>query len=104
MPDQSSACMSASLACLAKENGLTQIDHVVLSQQAGRQGENVFVVQGALDDPAHRAAHMKTSVAAQTPVAKWLQRLEQADHSVVPGCESVRATKKAAKRPPFSPA
>jgi hypothetical protein len=80
-PDQSSACMSASLACLAQENGLTQIDHVVLSQQNGRQGENVFVVQGALGDPVHRIAHMKTSVATQTPVAESLLRLEQADHS-----------------------
>lgn len=81
-PDQSSACMSASLACLAQENGLTQIDHVVLDQQNGRQGENVLVVQGGLDDPAHRIAYMKTSVATQTPMAESLQRLEQVEHSV----------------------
>lgn len=82
-PDHSSACMSASLACLAQENGLTRIDHVVLSQQAGRHGENVFVVQGKVDDPAHLVAHMKTSTATQTPVAESLQRLDHGDLALI---------------------
>ncbi|WP_460759609.1 XVIPCD domain-containing protein [Lysobacter fragariae] len=82
-PDEASACMSASLACLASENGLTRIDHVVLSRQtdAVRQGENVFVVQGRLEDPAHLVAHMKTNTAMQTPVQESVQRLYQLDRT-----------------------
>lgn len=83
-PDAASACMSASLACLARENGLTRIDHVLLSQETGatQQGENVFVVQGRLDDPAHLVAHMKTNAAVQTPVHESLQRLGQLDQTI----------------------
>src|SRR3546814_1950703 len=46
-PDEHSDNMIASLARLARENGLVRIDHVVLSGQAERlrPGENVFVVQ-----------------------------------------------------------
>lgn len=82
--DSESECMSASLACLARENGLERIDHVVLSRQteAVRQGENVFVVQGRLDDPAHLRAQMKTDVALATPVSESLQRLDQLDRSM----------------------
>lgn len=44
--------VAANLAVLAHQNGMG-IDHVV----PGTQG-NVFIVQGALDDPAHRRAVM----------------------------------------------
>lgn len=44
--------VAANLAVLARENDM-RIDHVV----PGGQG-NVFIVQGALDDPAHRRAVM----------------------------------------------
>lgn len=73
--------MSAGLACLARENGLTRIDHVVLSNQTerSRQGENVFVVQGQLDDPAHLRAHMTTQLATATPVQVSMQRLQELD-------------------------
>jgi len=77
-PDQASERMSASLACLALANGLSRIDHVVL----GRQGENVFIVQGRLEDPAHMRAHMTTDVATQTPTDESLQRLEQLDRQL----------------------
>lgn len=82
--DTASACMSASLACLARENGMTRVDHVLLSQQTDttRQGENVFVVQGRLDDPAHLVAHMKTNAAVETPVKESLQRLDQLDQTM----------------------
>lgn len=42
--------MAASVGCLAKANGLSRIDHVVLSEDNGmaRKGENLFVVQGGL--------------------------------------------------------
>ncbi|WP_238148507.1 XVIPCD domain-containing protein [Xanthomonas campestris] len=76
--DASSERMTASLLALAKEEGLSRVDHVVLNnpmaQLAG--GEKVFVVQGALDDPAHRRAHMPTVDALQTPESQSFERLQ----------------------------
>ncbi|MET0893995.1 MAG: calcium-binding protein, partial [Pseudoxanthomonas sp.] len=73
-----SACMAASVACLAKSNGLTRIDHVLLSEERGtvRQGENLFVVQGELGDPAQRRAQMKTQDAASTPIEQSIAQLQ----------------------------
>nr|WP_252255600.1 XVIPCD domain-containing protein [Lysobacter capsici] len=39
-------------------------------------GENVFVVQGRLDDPAHLRAHMKTDEAVRTPEAASFEKVE----------------------------
>lgn len=82
-PDQHSDNMAASLTRLARENGLERIDHVVLGVQAERlrPGENVFVVQGRLDDPAHLRAHMKTQLAVDTPAADSFRELQAFDHA-----------------------
>jgi peptidoglycan hydrolase-like protein with peptidoglycan-binding domain len=72
--DARSACMKASLAELALRNGLDRVDHVLLSIRSGevQAGQNVFVVQGALGDPAHRRAHMRTDAAvAKEPEASF---------------------------------
>ncbi|WP_343124460.1 MULTISPECIES: XVIPCD domain-containing protein, partial [Xanthomonas] len=76
--DENSARLAASSAYLAKDNGLSRIDHVVLSEntKSVRQGENVFVVEGALNDPAHKMAHMKTSDAIAQPVEQSLAQLQ----------------------------
>ncbi|WP_372360530.1 XVIPCD domain-containing protein [Xanthomonas axonopodis pv. poinsettiicola] len=76
--DDNSARLAASSACLAKENGLSRIDHIVLSNQTASvgQGENVFVVEGALDNPAHMRAYMKTSDAIAQPVDQSLAQLQ----------------------------
>ncbi|WDS34761.1 XVIPCD domain-containing protein [Pseudoxanthomonas sp.] len=76
--DGNSACLAASAACLAKENGLSRIDHVALSRDTGtvRQGENLFVVQGALNDPAQLRAHMRTDDALARPVEQSLAQLQ----------------------------
>jgi len=75
--DEFSERMTASLASLAKEQGFNHIDHVVLSQEGeqSRKGENVFVVQGDIDSPARRVAHMKTQLAAETPIEQSASRL-----------------------------
>jgi hypothetical protein len=67
-PDGASESLAASLTLLARQNDM-RIDHVLLSTGNGTvgQGENVIIVQGALDDPAHRAAAMPTQTAVQTP-------------------------------------
>lgn len=77
--DQHSACMAASAACLARRQGLTGIDHILLSVGNGRTapGENLIVVQGDLRDPAHRLASMRTEDAVRTPVNDSVQQLNQ---------------------------
>lgn len=76
--DESSGRMTASLLVLAKQNGLERVDHVVLSEQRGnlQKGENVFLVQGQLADPAHMRAMMKTNDAMSTPEADSYRNLE----------------------------
>ncbi|MEP6906580.1 MAG: peptidoglycan-binding domain-containing protein [Pseudoxanthomonas sp.] len=76
--DEQGACMAASVACLAKANGLSRIDHIVLSEARGdlRPGDNLFVVQGALNDPAHHRVQMKTQDAIGMPVEQSLARLQ----------------------------
>lgn len=80
-PDDSSERMIASLARLARENGLVRVDQVLLNKQTDRlhRGENVFVVQGRLDDPAHLRAHISIQQAVETPVQESLQRLQELD-------------------------
>lgn len=76
--DGNSVCLPASAACLAKENGLTRIDHVALSRDTGsvRRGENLFVLQGALNDPAQLRAHMRTDDALARPVEQSVAQLQ----------------------------
>lgn len=76
--DDASERMACSVAVLARGNGLTQIDHVLLSIDgpSTRAGQNVFVVQGDPADPAKRRAHMATSEAIATPVEQSLERLQ----------------------------
>ncbi len=83
-PDESSERMSASLANLARSHGLDRIDHVVLSAGNAQTppGQNVFVVQGRLDDPAHLRAQMSTNLAVQTPVNESLQQLQKMDQQL----------------------
>nr|WP_312318772.1 XVIPCD domain-containing protein [Stenotrophomonas sp.] len=75
--DHNSERMAASAACLAKDSGLSRVDHVLLSNatETKRQGETFFVVQGDPGNPAHRRAHMPTEQALNAPLEQSLQRL-----------------------------
>ncbi len=75
--DAHSERMAASLACLARENGLGRIDHIVLSRatDTSPHAERVFVVQGAIGDPAQLRADMRTADALSAPVEASLLRL-----------------------------
>ena len=77
--DPTSERVSASLYVLAKENGLSRVDHVMLSERTpnATAAENIFVVQGERNDPAHLRASMPTAQAAQSPVEASLERGEQ---------------------------
>lgn len=70
--------MTASLLVLAKQSGLEQVDHVVLSGQRGdlQKGENVFLIQGQLADPAHSRTMMKTNDAMSMPEADSYRALD----------------------------
>ncbi len=76
--DDTSERLTASLMVLARQNDLERADHVVLSNATPNHhaGRNVFVVQGAIADPAHQRAMMPTELAVQTPVEQSLQQLE----------------------------
>ena len=73
--DEHSERLEAGVTRLARENGITRIDHVVL-----RNG-TVFVVEGGLDDPARRIAHMPVQTALATPVAESFQQLASLPHA-----------------------
>ncbi|WP_114996569.1 XVIPCD domain-containing protein [Xanthomonas campestris] len=81
VPDEKSACMAASLTNLAVTNGLERVDHVLLSDQAkpASLGQNVFIVQGELSDPAHLRAHMSADQAISTPVEASFRELAQVE-------------------------
>ena len=70
--------MTASLLVLAKQSGLERVDHVVLSEQRGdlQKGENVFLAQGQLADPAHTRTMMKTNDAMSAPEADSYRTLD----------------------------
>jgi len=81
--DESSQRMSASLLVLAKEQGLSRVDHVVLNNPTENlaRGERVFIVEGAMDDPAHRRGHMNTVDALRAPEAESLHRADALSQS-----------------------
>jgi len=76
--DDASERMAASLFALAKESGIERADHVVLSRQtdASPAAHNIFVVQGAMSDPASLRTHTATAEAAQRPVQESLNQVE----------------------------
>jgi hypothetical protein len=65
--DEISERLTRSLLVLAKQKGLTRVDHVVLSDPTAERlaGHNVFVVQGEIDNPGHRRAAMPTDAAVK---------------------------------------
>ena len=81
--DQTSERLTASLTVLAREQGLQQVDHVLVSNATAQHpaGHNVFVVQGERNDPAQLRASMPTAVAAQTPAETSFERAEQLSQS-----------------------
>jgi len=76
--DETSERMSASLLAAAKDAGITQADHVVLSKQTATSpaAQNIFVVQGDLADPAALRIHLATADAAQRPVQESMSQVE----------------------------
>jgi hypothetical protein len=65
--------LSGHLAVAAKREGMTGIDHVVMSQDASR----TFAVQGRLEDPSHQRASVDTLQGLNTPLAQSTQRIAE---------------------------
>ncbi|UXB24569.1 hypothetical protein K7567_01955 [Stenotrophomonas maltophilia] len=76
--DATSERMTASLLVLAKDNDLSHVDHVLVSNATATHpaGHTLFVVQGEANDPAHLRASMPTAEAAQTPVEESLLQFD----------------------------
>ncbi|MFL6591422.1 MAG: XVIPCD domain-containing protein [Luteimonas sp.] len=56
--------VAVALTLSSVTSGLKQVEHVVL----GRDGVNLFAVQGSLDDPSHRRTHVELAHAASWEV------------------------------------
>ncbi|MBB3824256.1 XVIPCD domain-containing protein [Xanthomonas arboricola] len=61
----------------ARENGLQRVDHVLLGNDPARG----FVVQGALDSPAHLRGSFDAKAVQEEPIANSLQRLQALEPS-----------------------
>lgn len=77
-PDDLSRQFATSLTLLAKQSRMQAIDHVMLGEvnQTSQKRENVFIVRGALDDPAHDRAIMQVDAAVETSLGASLGRLQ----------------------------
>jgi hypothetical protein len=73
IPDQHSENLTAALTAAARRDGLSQVDHVVLSDDASQ----IFAVQGDMNSPTKRIASIATAEAVHTPIdqssAAWAQ-------------------------------
>lgn len=81
--DATSERISASLLVLAKDNGLSRVDQVLLSEKTtdAAAAQNIFIVQGERSDPAQVRASMPTALAAQTPVEQSIERAGAIDQA-----------------------
>jgi Lipase (class 3) len=77
-PDAASDRLSASLLVQAKQHGLDRVDHVLRSVQTPQlsEGENIFAVQGALNDPGHLRTHVNTRAVLGVPVEESFRQVE----------------------------
>ncbi|MFN9967730.1 MAG: XVIPCD domain-containing protein [Lysobacteraceae bacterium] len=79
--DANSEKLAQAATVLARQHGLERVDHVVLSIANGhgvRAGENLFVIQGRPEDPAHSRAVMKTDDALARTAGENEQKLAEA--------------------------
>ncbi|MEP6899338.1 MAG: XVIPCD domain-containing protein [Rhodanobacter sp.] len=76
-PDQHSDNLAAALTVAARRDGLSQIHHAVLSDDASR----TFAVQGQLNSSFKQITHVETAKASNTPIeqssAAWQQLMQQ---------------------------
>lgn len=64
---------AATMVFEAKVSGIRQIDNVVLSNN----GNGIFAIQGAMNDPAHHRIHIDKNQAAAEPIEKSTVQIQQ---------------------------
>lgn len=74
-PDQGSSNLAGALVVAAKQDGMSQINHVALSDD----GSRAFAVQGELNSPFKQIADVPTQQAMTTSLDKSTQTLQQID-------------------------
>ena len=76
-PDQRSDNLAAALVVAAQSNGMSRVDHVVLSDDASR----AYAVQGDINSPLKRYTDVNVTQAIGTPVTQssvqWQQNIQQ---------------------------
>ncbi|WP_147654110.1 peptidoglycan-binding domain-containing protein [Vulcaniibacterium gelatinicum] len=84
--DAASLRLAARLTWLAREQGLTRVDRVVLSEDPvrGVRGERVFVWQGRPGEAGQRWAGIETHTALATPVEASFQGLAAFERGLAP--------------------
>ena len=75
-PDQLSENLAASLTFAARRDGMSQINHVILSDDAAR----TFAVQGDLKSPLKQLTSVSTHEAINTPITASSAALAQLPH------------------------
>lgn len=79
-PDQHSANLAGGVTVGAVGHGLTQVNHVVLSDD----GSKAFAVQGDLQSPSMKVANgIDTAQAVNTPIAQHTQALQRVQQAQV---------------------
>ena len=90
-PDQRSGNLAGVVAVAAHGNGMTGVDHVLLTDDASR----AFAVQGALDSTDKRFTHVDVSQAINTPLvqssAQWHNVQEQTVAQAPPPTQQVQS-------------
>jgi len=95
---------AASLAVLAKQNGIRHIEYVSLGNPTSDGKQNLFIGDGAPGSPTARQAHIDRTQAAGTPLAESLQKLDAApvaqtgaqQQTMSPGHEPATTARRAA--------
>jgi peptidoglycan hydrolase-like protein with peptidoglycan-binding domain len=98
-PDQRSDNLAAAVAVAAQANGMSGVDHVVLSQDAQR----AFAIQGDLNSPHKSYVHVDITQSVNTSVAQssaqWQQNAQQATQA-----QTAQAMQQAQNPQPAQPA
>ena len=82
--DALSEQLSHALLPVAKRNGMTRVDHLILNRGDGqtRPAENLFLVQGTPGDPAALRAVVKTEAAVNTPLQESAAQLRAVNQEI----------------------
>ncbi len=76
---------AASLVVLAKENGIRNIDYVVMGHQTAGGKQNIFIGDGDPSGATSRQAHIDRAQAESTPLRDSLQKMDTTPFAQTPG-------------------